>query len=617
MFGASRIGPHYDRGMSFNRDAARLLDEIAEMMELLGENPFRVNAHARAARTIEGLAEDLRPVTEDRSALTDIEGIGPKIADKLIELAETGSISEHEELAAKVPEGLLGLLAIPGLGPKTVRMLWQERGVTDVDGLKAIIEDGSILGLPRMGKKAVEKIASAIRFAEQDTGRLHLGVAMPVAEAVLEHMRGVEGVSRAAYAGSLRRGKETIGDIDVLVCADDPGAASEAFTSMPGVVSVLASGRTKSSVRYALEPDLGRWKMEGKSGDAEERPSVQVDLRVVPEGSWGAALMYFTGSKEHNVRLRERALKSDLTLNEYGLFPEDREAEGSPQSRGVAPVAGRTEEEIYERLGLPLIPPELREDRGELDLEESPRLIGLEDIRAELHAHTTESDGSLELADLVEHAKRRKLHTIGVTDHSKSSAVANGLTVKRLRAQRRAVEEVRSEVRGITVLHGSEVDILADGRLDFDDEVLAWLDVVVASPHAALGQEPKAATRRLIRAIENPHVNVLGHPTGRLINRRPGLEPAMGEVFAAAKEHDVALEINAHWLRLDLRDTHVRAAVEAGCLIAINCDVHRAGDFDNARYGVVTGRRGWLPPAQCVNTWTAKKLHGWLGKKHG
>ncbi|MFG0241767.1 MAG: DNA polymerase/3'-5' exonuclease PolX [Phycisphaerales bacterium JB054] len=603
--------------MSFNRDAVRLLNEIASMMELLGENPFKINAHARAARAIEGMSQDLSAVTSDRSALTDIEGIGPKIADKLIELAETGGMTEHRALAEKVPAGLMGLLNIPGLGPKTVRLLWQERGVTDLAGLKAIIEDGSILELPRMGKKAVEKIAAAIKFAEQDTGRLHLGVAMPVAEAVVEHMRGVKGVTRVTFAGSLRRGQETIGDIDILVCADDPAGAGEAFRSMPEVVAVLVAGESKSSVRYGLDVDLGRWNFEGKSGDAEERPSVQVDLRVVPEASWGAALMYFTGSKEHNVRLRERALKQDLTLNEYGLFPEDREAEGSPQSRGVEPVASATEEEIYAKLGLPFVPPELREDRGELATKDLPTLIEVEHIKSELHAHTTESDGSLALAELVAGAKSRGFHTIAVTDHSKSAAVAGGLTVKRLRAQREAIDQARAETKGITILHGSEVDILADGALDYDDEILSWLDVVVASPHAALSQDPKAATKRLLRAIENPHVNIIGHPTGRLINKRPGIEPAMDEIYAAAKEHDVALEINAHWLRLDLRDTHVRGAVEAGCLIAIDCDVHRADDFDNLRYGVLTGRRGWLPKDRCVNTWSAKKLHAWLAKKHG
>lgn len=600
--------------MSFNRDAVRLLTEIAQMLELLGENPFKVNAHARAARAIEGQSQDLGALVGDRPALIAIEGIGAKIADKLIELAQTGSIGEHAALAAQVPAGLIRLLAIPGLGPKTVRMLWQERGITDLAGLKAIIDDGSILSLPRMGKKFVEKLARAIAFAEQDTGRLHLGVAMPLAERVVEHLCAVEGVTRAAFAGSLRRGKETVGDIDILVCSHDPEGATAAFTAMPGVVAVLASGPTKSSVRLGLDVDLGRWTMEGASGDVEDRPSVQVDLRVVPEASWGAALMYFSGSKEHNVRLRERALRRGLTLNEYGLFPDDKDADTPPQRRGVEPVAGESEEGIYAALGMPVVPPELREDRGELAVEQTPRLIEAGDIGAELHAHTTESDGSLSLEQLVACARGRGFHTIAVTDHSRSSVVAGGLDVKRLRKQREAIDALRAHTEGITVLHGSEVDILADGALDFDDDTLAWLDVVVASPHASLSQDAATATARLLRAIENPHVDILGHPTGRLINKRRGLEPAMGELFAAAREHGVALEINAHWLRLDLRDTHVRAAVEAGCLIAINCDVHQASDFANLRYGVSTGRRGWLPPERCVNTWSAQRLRGWLAR---
>ncbi len=602
--------------MSFNRDAIRLLTEIAQMLELLGENPFKINAHTRAARAIKDQTKDLSTLADDRPSLLAIEGIGPKIADKLIELANSGSISEHQKLAAQVPAGLMLLLRIPGLGPKTVRMLWQERDITDLAGLNAIIADSSILELPRMGKKAVEKLTRAIAFAEQDTGRLYLGVALPVAERIIEHMRTIEGITRAAYAGSLRRGKETIGDIDILVCATEPQAATEAFTTMPGLVAVVASGPTKSTIRFELDVDLGRWKFEGASGDAEERPSVQVDLRVIPETSWGAAYMYFTGSKEHNVRLRQLALKHNLTLNEYGLFPEDKADKTPPQKRGIAPVASSTEEEIYHALGLPAIPPELREDRGELALTETPPLVELADIKADLHAHTTASDGSLELESLVTLARDRGFHTIAVTDHSRSAVIANGLNLTRLRAQRNAIDHLRAHTTDITILHGSEVDILADGSLDYDNETLAWLDIVVASPHASLSQDAPTATARLLAAIGNPHVNIVGHPTGRLINKRRGLEPAIDDIITAAKEHSVALEINAHWLRLDLRDTHVRAAVDAGCLIAINCDTHRATDFDNLRFGIATARRGWLPPAQCINTWPAPKLHAWLARKH-
>ena len=326
--------------------------------------------------------------------------------------------------------------------------------------------------------------------------------------------------------------------------------------------------------------------------------------------------MYFTGSKEHNVRLRERALKKKLTLNEYGLYPLDKE-ETPPQKRAVKAVASKTEEDIYEKLDLPYMPPEIREDSGEFDLDDTPRLIEFDDILAELHAHTTASDGKLTLEALVDEARDRGYETIAVTDHSQSSAQAGGLSPERLREQIDQVHAHNRKTREITVLAGSEVDIHADGTLDYDDDLLHALDIVVCSPHASLSQKPDVATKRLIKAIEHPLTHIIGHPTGRLINRRPGLEPAMDEIIAAAVEHETALEINAHWMRLDLRDTHVRAAVEAGCLLAIDTDAHTPEDFDNLIYGVLTGRRGWLTPEQCINTWSSKQLEAWLKKKRG
>ncbi len=596
--------------MGFNKELAVRFEQIAKMLELTGANPFRVNANAKAARVIGDMTSDLEPIAEDAKALTAIEGIGKGTAEKIGEFKRTGKIGEHEDLKKEIPAGLLTLMDVPGLGPKTVALMWKQMGITDEAGLRAAIEDGSILDLPRMGKKTVENIKESLAFVASSGERLNLGIAMPIAERVVAAMEKVKGVKRVAYAGSLRRGRDTIGDIDILVTTSNADAAREAFVGMEGVTKVLAKGETKSSCRMDLGgADSARW-----GDDAKQSGGVQVDLRIVPESSWGAALMYFTGSKDHNVRLRERAIKKGLTLNEYGLFP-DEEGEGPPQSRGVKPRASKTEESIYKALGLAWAPPEIREDAGELDLDETPGLVEVGDVRAELHAHTTASDGLLDLEELVGEAKRRKFHTIAVTDHSKSSAQAGGLDEKRLRAQRKTIEALREETAGIEIMCGCEVDILADGRLDYDDDFLAGLDVVVASPHVALSQEPKKATARLLAAIENPYVHVLGHPTGRLINRRKGLEPAMDEIIAAAVEHRVALEINAHWMRLDLRDTHVRAAVEAGALIAIDCDVHELGDFDNLRYGVLTGRRGWLPPEQCVNTWTKAKLHKWLRSK--
>ena len=602
--------------MSFNSDLSGIFKQMATLLELTGANRFRVNASAKAARVIGDHPSDLEPIASDQGALTALDGIGKGTAEKIKEFAEAGSISEHRELLDAVPAGLLTVMEVPGLGPKTVKLLWEEMGVTDIDSLKAALDSERITELPRMGSKAVEKIKESLAFAESSGERLLLGMALPLAELLVERMQAVEGVSRCAYAGSMRRGRETIGDIDILVSTADPVRAHAAFREQAGVVGVIASGETKTSVRLGLPAKSGRW----KSLASEAAPTVQADLRVVPESSWGAALMYFTGSKDHNVRMRERAIKQGMTLNEYGLFPVNpgEKADGPPQKRGVEPIAGETEQSVFDALGVVYIPPEARADRGELNLTESPRLIEVGDIKAELHAHTTESDGSLALIELATAAAGRGFHTITVTDHSKSSVQANGLSVERLKMQRETVEAVRTELAGtISVLHGSEVDILADGTLDYDEDILGWLDVVVASPHAALGQDSDKATGRLLRAIAHPNVNIIGHPSGRIIGRRRGLEPAMDKIIAAAVEHDVALEINSHWLRLDLRDTHVRAAVDAGCLIAIDCDVHGAGDFDNIRYGVSTGRRGWLPPELVVNTWPAEKLHAWLGKKHG
>ncbi len=597
--------------MSANQALAELLTQISQMQELLGEDSFRASSNARAARSLADLSVDVSTLAGDKKKLLEIEGIGSRTADKIIEYCTTGRVKEHDEYLAQVPPGLLALLKVPGLGPKTVRLLWKERGIQDVEGLKRIIEDGSIQTVPRMGARSAEKIKQSLAYMATTGARLPLGLAVPIAERFVEHLRGVKGVERVEYAGSLRRGRDTIGDIDILVATKDPGPVGDAFRSMPGVREVLSAGETKSSVRYAIASDEATLTKDGEDIRGTLGPTVQVDLRVLPRASWGAALLYFTGSKEHNIKLRERAIKMGYTLNDWGLFPIDEEKE-APHLRGVKPVAGKSEEEIYAKLKLPYVPPEIREDRGELDPAETPRLLEIGDIGAELHAHTTASDGMFSIEELVEEAKRREYHTIAVTDHSRSSAQANGLSVERLMEHIEAVRKVGKKTKGITVLAGAEVDILADGRLDYDDAVLKQLDVVVASPHTALSQDPETATKRLLAAIRNPYVHILGHPTGRIVNRRPGLSPDMGRIIAAAKEHNVALEINAHWLRLDLRDAHVRAAVDAGCLIAVDCDAHESADFDNLRYGVVTARRGWVRPEMCVNAWPADRLHAWL-----
>lgn len=594
--------------MSFNTRLASIFDRMSAMLELTGADKFRVNAHAKAARVIGDHPSDLEPIAGDAKALIAIEGIGKGTAAKIAEFAEKGTIVEHDELAAKVPSGVLDLLGIQGLGPKTVKLLWEEKGVQSIADLKKIIDDGSILTLPRMGEKTVENIKESIAFLESSGQRLHLGIAMPIAEAIVGRMKTVPGVTACTFAGSLRRGRDSIGDLDILISTTDAEAARAAFCEHASVLKVLARGEHKCSVRLSLEGLGGRFASDANA-------AVQADLRIVPSESWGAALMYFTGSKDHNVRLRERALSKGMTLNEYGLFPEDKSDSTPPQQRGVRPVASDTEEHIYLALGLPFLPPTVREDRGELELKDTPSLIQVGDIHAELHSHTTASDGEMSIEESAAVAQARGFHTLAITDHSKSSAVANGLSPERLRAHIQAIRAADQAADSITLLAGSEVDILVDGVLDYDDDLLAALDVVVASPHAGLKAKPVQATKRLLKAISHPLVHILGHPTGRLIERRPGLEPAMDEIIAAALEHDVALEINAHWMRLDLRDTHVRAAVEAGCKIAINCDVHQAGDYNNLRYGILTAQRGWLTPDLCINTWPKKKLHDWLKSK--
>jgi DNA polymerase (family 10) len=587
-----------------------MFNEMSQMIELLGGDRFRVNAHAKASRMLKDTTADVEALANDGDVkgLTSLDGIGKGTATKLIELSQNGTMSEYDELRGKIPKGLMDVLGIPGLGPKTVKLMWDEKDVESIDDLMKIIEDGSILELPRMGQKTVDNIKESIEFLAQSGGRLHIGIAQGVADRFVEMMGSVKGVTKCSFAGSLRRGQESIGDIDILVSTSEPDAAREAFTSADGVVKVLANGEKKSSIRVAITDDSSRW-------GAEDNAMVQVDLRIVDEGAWGAAIMYFTGSKEHNVRLRERAIKMGMSLNEYGLFVDDGTDPTPPQQRGVEPVACASEADIYKALDVAYMPPTIREDRGEIDLKDTPKLIEVCDIKAELHSHTTASDGKMSIIESAEIAKDRGFHTLAVTDHSQSSAVAGGLSPERLYKHIKAIREANKKTEGITIMPGSEVDILVDGSLDYDDDLLAALDVVVASPHAGLRAKPKQATKRLIKAIEHPLVHIIGHPTGRLIERRPGLDPDMNELIAAAIEHDVALEINSHWMRLDLRDTHVRAAVEAGCKIAIDCDVHHPYDYDNLRFGVMTGQRGWLTSDLCVNTWSKQKLHAWLKSK--
>ena len=585
--------------MSRNQDIAELFNRAADVMALLEENSFRVLGTRKVARIIEDLPEDVKTL-QDQNRLEQTPGIGKSTVDKISEFLRTGHISEFEELAGRVPAGVLEMLAISSVGVKTAHQLWKEAGITSVAELKKHLVEGTMPKLKGFGEKKQLKIRQNMEFMEEAGKRIGIGWALPLAEAYCDTVAKVTGVSQVQYCGSLRRGKETIGDIDILVCSEAEAvpAITAAILAHEQTQQTVGAGETKISIRT--------------------RAGLQVDFRIVAAQHWGAALQYFTGSKEHNVRLRELAIKRGLKLNEWGLFRDQQS------------VAGENEPGIYTALELAWLPPEMREDRGEIELaglmykrlrgesikvtdsrleylaRDIPALwpvLQLSDMRGDLHSHTTASDGHCSIDDMIAEAKRRGYEYFAITDHSKSQVQANGLRVDRLMEHIKAIHAAAAKVKGITILAGSEVDILADGSLDYPDEVLQQLDWVVASPHSALSQESEAATARLIRAAANPLVDVIGHPTGRLVGGRRGLEPDMKAVIMAAARSGVALEINSHDLRLDLRDIHARMAVEAAVPLCINTDAHQREDMDKMIYGILTARRAWAQPGNVINTW--------------
>jgi DNA polymerase (family 10) len=570
-----------------NRDIAAVFAQIADLMEILGEDRFRINSYRKASRIVEDLTEELAAVAA-RGELGKIAGVGKSTAAKIEQFLAAGKVDLHEELLARVPDGLTGLLDVQGLGPKTVAKLWHEADVKNLDELRAAVTDTPerLTAIGGMGPRKVEQIREALAFLATAAGRIRLGEAADLAEEMLVALWPCENVVWATRAGSLRRGRETIGDIDILCGVDgDPRAALDAFANHATVEAVLARGETKCSVRLA-------------SG-------TNADLRVVAQESMGAALAYFTGSKAHNVRLRELAVKAGLRLNEYGLFD------------GETRIAGEDEESIYTALALPFIAPELREDRGEIEAArngELPKLLEPADIRGDLHMHTVASDGHNTIDEMVAACRDRGYAYMAICDHSKSQIQANGLDADRLAEHAAAIRAANERYDDIEVLAGVEVDIFKDGTLDFDAEVLGELDFVTASCHSALKMGRAEAAERIVRAIATPHVHCIGHPSGRLINARPGMELDIERIAAAAAEHDVALEINASDWRLDLRDTHVRAAVAAGAKIIINSDAHDIPQLDQMCFGVQTARRGWATAADVVNTWPPAKLAKWLGR---
>ena len=574
-----------------NAELAQAFERIADLMEIDGADSFRINSYRRAARTISDLGEDVAVVAA-QGRLTELPGVGKGTADRIKQFLETGHIDALDDLEARFPPGLPELLEIPGMGPKKVALAHGKLGVQDIAGLKKVIESGEFAALPGLGEASVKKIADGLKFLESSGGRTPLGRALPIAEYFADRVRTLLGVRQVEVAGSLRRGAETIGDIDILCDAADGEVVIGQFVKFEGVKRVLASGATKGSITV----DLGK-----------ER-EVQIDLRVVESKSFGAALQYFTGSKEHNVRLRERAVAKKWRLNEYGLFD------------GEKCLAGKKEADIYKKLGLPFIPPELREDRGEFDLKEPPELVTLGDIRGDLHVHTVASDGKCSIEEMAAAAKELGYDYIAICDHSKSSTIANGLSVERMKDHIKAIRKAAKETKGIAILVGCECDILPDGSLDYPDEILADCDWVVASIHSAMspgGSGKLSGTERTIAAMENKYVSAIGHPTGRLINKRAPMELDMVSVVKAAIRTRTILEINASWLRLDLKDLHVRQALEAGAPLTINTDAHHTDELPQMRYGVTTARRGGATRKDVVNCLTLSSLRKHIAGKRG
>jgi DNA polymerase (family 10) len=579
-----------------NGEIARALDELATLLELDGANPFRIRAYQNAARTVESHPVPLEKMVADGADLTEIPSIGKDMAGYITELVRTGNTKLRAELTKKIPASLIEITALPGLGAKRVRKLWQELHIQTVDDLERAAQAGQVAELEGFGAKSQQKILEGIAAYRRRRGRFKLSDADQMIEPLVAALRAEPSVERVEVAGSYRRRRETVGDVDILVIASDPEAVMRCFTGFSGVRAVEASGGTKGRVILAGE--------------------LPVDLRILPRESYGAALQYFTGSKEHNVKLRKRALARGLSVSEYGVFETAEETEGrkdgrtegvsaGPPVRRSAVVAGADEAGVYAALGLPRIPPELREDRGELEAAEAgtlPELITLEDLRGDLHMHSTWSDGKSSIEEMVGACAQRGYAYCAITDHSKSLAMTGGLDAAKLKRQWLEAAEVADRHPEIRLLRGMEVDILADGSLDLEDELLAQLDVVLVSVHSRFDLPASKQTERVVRALEHAEVNILAHPTGRLIGRRDAVQMDLEEVFAAAKAHGVIVELNAHPERLDLRDADVMRARELGLEVIINTDAHGPRDLALMRYGIDQARRAWLTKRDVVNT---------------
>jgi DNA polymerase (family 10) len=563
-----------------NAEVAQYFDNLADLLEIQGANPFRIRAYRNATRTIENLTESISDLAADPDRnLQELPGIGKDLAEKIVTIVETGRLPQLDELRNEIPEGVVEMLLLPGIGPKKVAVLFKDLSLTSLEELKQAAEQGAVADLKGFGEKTAQTILDGIAHLAQTGKRVSLAKAKAEADAIVEELLKLDSVTQAAVAGSCRRRKETVGDLDVLATSTNSATTMDWLAGNERVEKVLARGETKQRVRL-------------KSG-------IEMDLRVVSDESYGAALQYFTGSKEHNIVIRRRAQERGLKINEYGVFRNEKS------------VAGRTEEEVYAAVDLLWIPPEIREDRGEVELAQQkklPKLLELEDIRGDLHMHTTATDGNATILEMVEAAKARGLKYIAITDHSKRVSMAHGLDAKRLRKHWKEIDTIRSKVSGIEILSGIECDILEDATLDLADDVLSEADWVIAVLHYGLKQPREKINQRLLNAIGNPNVSAIGHLSGRLIGKRPGADVDYEEVFKAAADHGVMMEINAHPSRLDLDDIHAAAAKAHGIPIVISTDAHSCHGLDVMQYGVYQARRAGLTKQDVANTRTFKQF---------
>jgi DNA polymerase (family X) len=570
-----------------NRELSDTFNLIGDLLELKGENIYKILAYRKAADSLINLGRDVNEVWK-AGELNSIPGVGKAIAEKIEELLSTGKLEFLENLKAEVPATLVELLRVPDLGPKKAAMFWRKAGISSLAELEKAARTGQLRTLPGMGEKSEARILAGIEALSRRSDRLPLARAWPFAQELLEMLRKAPGVQAAEAAGSLRRMRSTVGDLDLLVSSSEPKKVMEAFTKHPQVMKVLSQGEVKASVEY--------------------NNRVRAQLWVHPPERWGSALVYATGSKDHNVRLREIAIDKKLSLSDRGFLRED----GSE-------LLCSKEEEVYRILGLPWIPPELREDRGEIQAARAnklPRLLEIGDLKSELHTHSTWSDGRSSIREMALAARQYGFRALAITDHSGGLGITGGLSLEQIQEQRAEIDTVQAEMGdSVTLLQGVEVEIRADGSLDYPDDVLSGFDLVIASLHVGLRQPRSQVTQRLLNAIQNPHVDIIGHPTGRLFPDREGADLDMDAVLAAAAETQVALEISSHPLRLDLEDIYARRAVEMGALLSVNTDAHHPDEMELIHFGIATARRGWVGPQNVINTWEPDRLLAWLENK--